>query len=126
METRRTQAELGKHGEEIALQALIAHKYSILSRNWRWDRGEVDIVALDGDTLVFVEVRLRSENSYMLPEETVDSDKQAHLWATAEAYLEKHDRYWDMYPIRFDLVAIVLATSGLVKRLSIHQDMLRR
>lgn len=77
---------------------------SIRQRNYRFERGEVDIVADDGEELVFVEVKARRSKSYGEPEEAVDEKKQAQLRRVAEGYLFEHEI--EGRACRFDVVAI--------------------
>lgn len=77
----------------------------IVARNWRWRGGEVDIIAKDGETLVFVEVKGRARPDFSPPEEAVDPRKRAHLWRSAQAYLQ--GKPW--VPVRFDVVAVTPA-----------------
>lgn len=74
----------------------------IVARNWRWRGGEVDIIAKDGETLVFVEVKSRKSSDFMGPEEAVDHRKRLHLWRSAQAYLR--GKPW--VSVRFDVVAV--------------------
>lgn len=95
--------ELGAWGESRGAVFLTRQGYEILERNYHARYGEIDIIALDGDYLVFVEVRLRSSGTHGRPEETVDRRKQEKLRRTAEAYLQEHPT--DRQP-RFDVLAI--------------------
>lgn len=95
--------ELGAWGEEKAARFLRQQGYEILERNYRCPYGEIDLIALDGDFLVFVEVRLRSSFFHGRPEETVDKRKQRKLYATGEWYLQRHPS--EKQP-RFDVVAL--------------------
>jgi putative endonuclease len=79
---------LGAFGERLAALHLEAKGYSILARNFRCREGEIDIVAQDGDTLVFVEVRTRRGDALGGPAESVTALKQARLVAAATAYVQ--------------------------------------
>ncbi|MEN3011051.1 MAG: YraN family protein [Candidatus Bipolaricaulaceae bacterium] len=92
----------GRAAEDLACQYLRAQGMRIVARNWRWRGGEVDIIAKDGPTLVFVEVRSRTDPYRLRPEESVDARKRARLWRTAQAYLAGKPAV----PVRFDVVAI--------------------
>jgi len=93
----------GRWAEDLASEYLRGLGYLIVARNWRWRGGEVDIVAKDGATLVFVEVKGRRQKEYGAPEEAVDLRKRRHLWRAALAFLgEKADRV----PVRFDVLAV--------------------
>lgn len=108
---------LGKTGEDLAAKHLILKGYKILSRNYRAERGEIDIVAQDRDTIVFVEVKTASTTKFGSPETWVDERKQIQISKVASAYLVEH-RLEDQN-CRFDVVAI-LQTDG---RMSIEHFM---
>ncbi|MEZ0396911.1 MAG: YraN family protein [Anaerolineales bacterium] len=95
---------LGRRGEVIAAAYLQARGYTILARNLRCGRGEIDLVATRDGLLVFVEVRTRSSAAFAHPEETVTRRKQARLLAAAEAYLQEHPESPETW--QFDLIAI--------------------
>ncbi len=105
---------VGKRGEDEAVRYLRALGYRVLERNYRNDSGkalgEIDIVAKDGDTLVFVEVKTRSADADMrtdpLPEQGITRDKLRKLERIGAAYLRER-RKTDS-PYRFDAVLIVL------------------
>ena len=111
----RTTADAGSAGEAFVAGRLRRAGYQILDRNWRARGGELDIVALDGDVLVFVEVKVRRGSSVTDAEETVDTRKLRRLLLAGELYVEAHqelaDQVW-----RVDLVAITLDASGVVRR----------
>ncbi len=93
-----------RRGEAIASLCLRLKGYRIEARNWRCALGEIDIVAWDGDTLVFVEVKTRAGRSAGSPEEAVTGAKQRRIVGLAQAYLGK--RRGDPPPCRFDVVAV--------------------
>ncbi|MGC8784453.1 MAG: YraN family protein [Armatimonadota bacterium] len=95
--------ETARAGERIAAQYLSRKGCTILQQNWRCPHGEVDIVAQDGDTILFIEVKARHNIEYTLPREAVDERKQARLRRCAELYLSL------FYPdavCRFDVVEV--------------------
>jgi len=92
-----------KRAEDLACAHLKASGMRIVARNWRWRGGEVDIVALDGRTLVFVEVKARRGTRFGRPEEAVTQAKRRRLWRTAHAFVGRND---PEVPIRFDIVAV--------------------
>lgn len=94
----------GKAGEDAAVDYLTKKGYRILERNFRFERGEIDIVAEDGDVLVFVEVKARSTHQFGEPEDALTPRKQEYLRRTAEGYLFSHDI--DDRECRFDVIAI--------------------
>jgi putative endonuclease len=95
---------LGKSGEDLAVQELERLGYEILARRWRCRRGEIDIIARDGETLVFVEVKARDGSAFGDGAEAVTGLKRARLVQLAIEYLARH-RLLDR-PCRFDVVAI--------------------
>ena len=101
---------LGESGEEIACRELGARGYAILARRYRTRHGEIDIVARDRDTVVFVEVKLKTTGEFGAAAESVTPWKQRRVAAMAVDYLARNglsDR-----PCRFDVVAIDLLERG--------------
>lgn len=97
--------ELGKRGELLACSFLREKGYSILHTNWRRRRLEIDIIALDGDELVFVEVKTRATSLFGEPEDAVNPQKRRHLIQAANAYVIKsgYDK-----GSRFDVISIII------------------
>lgn len=95
---------LGIKGEDLAVGFLKKKGYKILSRNYKTPLGEIDIIAEDGETLVFVEVKTRTDDSFGLPFEAVDHRKKEKLRKVALYYL-KNIRKKDA-PSRFDVLSI--------------------
>jgi putative endonuclease len=96
---------LGKTGEDIAVRFLSAKGYRVVERNVRYPWGEIDIVARDGDEVVFVEVRTRSIGRLLPPECSVGPDKLKKLKRAAGTWAESrhYDGFW-----RIDLIAITI------------------
>lgn len=104
-----TRQQLGTRGEQIAAAALSAAGYRVLQVDVRVPGGQIDILAEQGDDLVFVEVKTRRGTAFGFPVEAVNAAKQRHLITSALAYLDQQaipDRPW-----RIDVVSILL-TSG--------------
>ena len=97
--------DLGALGEQFALEYLLEKNYQILETNWVCGHKEVDIIAKDGDTIVFVEVKTRHSKCLVDPEITVDSYKQRHLIWAANSYV---NRYQYDNDVRFDIIAIIV------------------
>ncbi len=95
----------GRLGEELAVRYLLGLGWRVLARNFRTRGGELDIVAEEAETLVFVEVKTRATTRRGLPGEAVTSVKAQRLVRAAAAYLT-HVGAWNR-PCRFDLVAVV-------------------
>jgi putative endonuclease len=97
--------ETGIKGEQLAENFLLAKGYSLLHRNWRFGKKEIDLIVLMNDMVVFVEVKTRSRIDYGFPEEAVDHRKQSFMKTAAEAFLEQNPQFKN---IRFDVVSIFL------------------
>jgi putative endonuclease len=100
----KTNQNLGKEGEGLALDFLSGRGYRIISRNFRTRFGEIDIIAADGPTVCFIEVKARKQARYGAPEEAVQRQKQRHM-AMAAIYYLKSKHLLDA-PSRFDVVSI--------------------
>jgi putative endonuclease len=94
----------GRWGEDRAAKFLEERGYRIVQRNYRFDRGEIDIIARDGPDLVFVEVKTRENEAQGAAEESITPFKEAQLKKVAEGYLFEHGL--EHQPCRFDIVAI--------------------
>jgi len=97
---------LGKKGEALAVTQLKALKYKILERNFKCSLGEIDIIARDRNTLVFVEVKTRATKDFGGPAAAVDWRKQRQLCKVALTYLIQ--KKLTEVPARFDVVAVEL------------------
>lgn len=100
----KSNIHLGKWGERVAEEYLLGRGYIILDRNYRTAFGEIDLIAQDGSTLVFVEVKTRTSNAYGYPEDAISNQKKEHLLASAQTYLQtlsETDQDW-----RIDVLAI--------------------
>lgn len=82
---------IGKWGEETAAAYLIELGYEILARNARTPYGEIDIIAKQADTVIFVEVKTRTSNTMGLPEESITPRKRQHMISAAEHYAAEHE-----------------------------------
>ena len=104
-----TRIATGKRGEDLAAAYLSEEGYRILDRNYRCIVGEIDIVAEEGETLVFAEVKSRRSFAYGAPQLAVSREKQKKMSKVALHYLaEKHQRH---RTARFDVVAVNLQTT---------------
>lgn len=101
---RNSTKETGRRGEEIADAYLKKKGYRIRERNYRCPVGEIDIIALDGDEVVFVEVKSRKSDDFGEPEAAVDARKQAKLSRIALNYINEHNL--NDRSARFDVVAV--------------------
>jgi putative endonuclease len=97
-------ASTGSSGEKAAAEYLRSKGFAILETNYRAEGCELDIIAREGDTIVFVEVKTRAGTSYGFPEEAVGAVKQENIGRAAEAYLLTHRLENE---IRFDVISVV-------------------
>jgi putative endonuclease len=95
---------LGTEGERAAEKYLRQLRYTILERNYRSPLGEIDLIALDGETVVFIEVKTRSGEGHGSPLEAVDVRKQRQVGRVAQSFLLRH-RLQDR-AARFDVVGV--------------------
>lgn len=95
--------ELGKSGEELAGKYLNNIGYEIIERNFRTKFGEIDIIARDKKTFVFVEIKTRKDISYGVPQIAVTNYKQKHLSLAAASFIKKNSLKSNY---RFDIIAI--------------------
>lgn len=102
---KKTNNNLGNRGESLAVRYLKRQGYKILERNFRLRSGEIDIVARDGDKLVFVEVKTRSSSNQEFLRTSVNRGKEKRLSKTASYYLGKQ-KYQGMTG-RFDVIFVV-------------------
>lgn len=112
---------LGRVGETLAAQALVERGYTIVEHNWRCPSGELDIIARDGDCLVFVEVRTRRGGWRGAAADSVGPKKQAKLAVLADAYLQSNK-----IPVttdwRIDVVTVELDHRGVLRSLDVFKD----
>lgn len=94
----------GRHGEDLAHDYLLSQGLSSLKRNYRCRRGEIDLVMQEGQTIVFIEVRMRRSTRFGSAEESIDWRKQQKIIATALHFL--HARRLDYSPVRFDVLTL--------------------
>ncbi len=109
---------IGKIGEDYAVQHLVGLGFSIVERNWRFRRLEVDIIASKDRILHFIEVKTRTSTQYGLPEMAVSSQKMSFLKEAAAAF---QNDFPEWKKIQFDVVAILLQI-GNVKEIHVNWD----
>lgn len=107
------EALLGRQGEEAAYWYLREQGVIIVDRNYRPEgqRGEIDLIGWDRDTLVFVEVKTRGAAFQRQPEAAVDWEKEHHILAAARVYRRQAHRL--SAPVRFDIVSVVTSPEGM-------------
>lgn len=106
----KSSSELGARGEALAALHVADSGMEVVDRNWRCRYGELDIVARDGDTMVFVEVKTRSGIGFGTPAESVTYPKQLRIRRLALAWLDERGSPW--VRMRFDVVAILMTGDG--------------
>lgn len=105
---------MGACFEELAARYLEKQGYSILERNFSSRYGEIDLIAKDKDTIVFVEVKYRSSISAGYPAEAITARKQERIRKTAQYYLCRH-QISENVPCRFDVAAVLGSQIRLIK-----------
>ena len=99
-----THNELGKKGEDLAVEFLQKSSYNILERNWRFKKAEVDIIARKNDVLAVIEVKTRSTNHFGNPQDFVNPKKIKLLVEAIHEYVTRKDLDVE---VRFDIIAIL-------------------
>jgi putative endonuclease len=114
----RLQRDVGRRGEDLAHRYLRHNRYVIVARNYRpasGARGEIDIVARDGASLVFIEVKTRTSDAVSYPERAVDNAKQEYILRTARDYARRAGIAWGQ--VRFDVIAITGTNRPVIEHL---------
>lgn len=109
----RVKDAVGRFGEGVAVRVVEGAGMQVLDRNWRCRDGEIDLVARDGSTLVFIEVKTRSSLVCGVPAAAVDRRKVARVRRLAVRWMSEHrelDQFWAT--VRFDVIAVVRQASG--------------
>jgi putative endonuclease len=106
---------LGRRGEDLAHRFLRARGFSIVARNYRLASGdgEADLIAWEGETLVFVEVKSRQSADFGPPERAIGEEKREHLLRIAREYSRKTRTQWDR--VRLDVVSVVLSEPAIIE-----------
>jgi putative endonuclease len=115
---------LGKSGEDLACAELRRRGYAILARRFRTRGGELDIVARDGATLVFVEVKARRTSRFGTAAEAVTYRKRARLARMADEFLARTRLV--SVPCRFDVVAVTVPDGGAAPRVEVYAGAFNR
>lgn len=102
--------DLGKWGEQLAVDMLVTKGYAIAERNWRTGDMEIDIVAIKGARIVFVEVKTRSDNGFD-PADAVDRRRMMRMVRAADSYVRSHGI---PHEVQFDVVFVVGSPLGAV------------
>ena len=96
--------ELGKEGEQLAVDFLIKNGYEIKERNWRFQKAEVDIIAQKNNTLIAVEVKTRSSDYFGNPQDFIKQQKINLLVKAIDEYVNTNDLHVE---VRFDVIGII-------------------
>ena len=104
-----THNDLGKAGEDIAVEYLLNKGHRILARNYRYAKAEVDIISVYSDTIIFTEVKTRSTDKFGYPEESVNAKKKEMLREAMDHYLTENNIKEEA---RFDIISIVINPQG--------------
>lgn len=108
--SHRVASAIGAYGEDLACEFLTDLGYELVDRNWRCDQGELDIVARDGASLVFCEVKTRRSTAFGSPVEAVTPAKAARLRRLAISWLRAHDQHAD--EVRIDVIGVLSPPSA--------------
>lgn len=100
---------IGEEGERAVRHYLTSKGITILHTNWRWHHFELDVVATDGEYLIVIEVKTRSSNALIDPEEAVDKKKIRRTVIAADNYARMYD---NELPVRFDIFSLIHTPDG--------------
>lgn len=103
--------EIGNEGEAIARDHLLQQGYTILDTNWQFGHLEIDIIAMKGKQIIFVEVKTRSSSAVLEPQMAVNRQKQKNIIRAANSYILRN-RY--TLEARFDIITVVKNEKGTV------------
>jgi putative endonuclease len=110
---------MGRKGERLACRFLMKQGFDILARRFQARRGEIDLIALEGDVLAFIEVKTRASRAFGEPWEFVDWEKQQSLQQAADEFVARFDL--GRYAYRFDIVS-VLAPGTSQQEISLYRN----
>jgi putative endonuclease len=99
-----THNDFGKKAEDLAVEFLRKNGYTILVRNFRFQKAEIDIIAEMDHQIVIVEVKARSTDAFMLPQEAVTKTKIKYIVSAANHYMEESDKHQE---VRFDIITVL-------------------
>lgn len=116
-EKPKTKQELARIGEDHAMRFLASKGYRIKERNYRAPGGEIDLIAEQGEALVFIEVKARSSGEFGSPVEAVTSWKQRTIASVAASYISLRERRERL--TRFDIVSVYLTPQGRVTKIEV-------
>ena len=117
---KKNTKQIGKIGEDLAVEFLKHNHYNILERNYRNRIGEIDIIAEDSGTLCFIEVKTRTSDNFGFPQEAVSRSKQRKIAQTVLVYLKAKNRIKGDF--RFDIIAIMLDETDKKKNINLIKN----
>ncbi|MCL4511336.1 MAG: YraN family protein [Bacteroidetes bacterium] len=107
---------LGAKGEQLAAEFMSRRGYEVVEKNFKYDRGEIDIIARKGNLIVFCEVKTRTNNAYGGGENAVDSRKQEQIRKVAEGYIAERNlsagSLGEDFDFRFDVIVVEMSSSS--------------
>ena len=106
--------EIGRKGESIAIDYLRKKGYSVIHKNYRYRRYEIDIIAMTENTVVFIEVKSRNSLDFGHPEEAIGNSKIEHILRCADHYI--HHNHWEG-DIRFDIISILYDQKPVIEHI---------
>ncbi len=112
--------KIGNFGQQLAAQFLLDRNYQFLAQNYHCPEGEIDLIFLDQEQLVFVEVKTRLSQQFGLPEEAIDQSKKEKLYQTALTYLAKEEINHDNW--RIDCLAVEIDQANKKARIRYHKN----
>jgi putative endonuclease len=101
--------DLGKNAEDLAAEFLIKNGYKILIRNFRFQKAEIDIIAEKDNLIIITEVKARSTDAFMLPQEAVNKRKISLIVSAANHYMEEFNKNQE---VRFDIISVLPDEKG--------------
>lgn len=101
--------DLGKKAEDLAAEFLLKNGYKILIRNFRFQKAEIDIIAEKDNLIIIIEVKARSTDAFMLPQEAVNKRKISLIISAANHYLEEFRKNQE---VRFDIISVLPDEKG--------------
>jgi putative endonuclease len=104
-----THNDFGKKAEDLAVEYLLKKKYKILVKNFRFQKAEIDIIAEKDNLIIITEVKARSTDAFMLPQEAVNKRKIKLIVSAANHYLEEFNKTQE---VRFDIISILPDEKG--------------
>lgn len=110
----KTRKEIGNEGEDLAVNYLNDKGYSILERNWRWQKAEIDIIATNNYFIIFIEVKTRKTDNFGAPEDFISVKQQNLIIDAAHEYIVSKDIDLEA---RFDVISIVKSNGNNIKHM---------